>query len=116
MFSLPGGVQEANGAAAAHGVAHGGDAVQVLLLCPAVHAEKGPAEPHDKAAWRAKAPRVLNLLQVLSVSDRAAPARGLQAPGREAVCLRGVWTQSLESQRSADAHQGQAQKRAALRL
>lgn len=29
----------------------------VLLLRPAVHAEEGPAEPHDKAARRAKAPR-----------------------------------------------------------
>lgn len=28
VFGLPGGVQEANGAAAAHGVAHGGDAIQ----------------------------------------------------------------------------------------
>lgn len=54
---------------------------------------------------------VLDLLQVLSVSDRAAPSRGLQAPGREAVCLRGVWAQGLESQRPADAHQGQTQVR-----
>lgn len=54
---------------------------------------------------------VLDLLQVLSVSDRAAPSRGLQAPGREAVCLRGVWTQGLESERPADAHQGQTQVR-----
>lgn len=30
--------------------------LSVLLLRPAVHAEEGPAEPHDKAAWRAKAP------------------------------------------------------------
>lgn len=52
---------------------------------------------------------VFDLLQVLSVSDRAAFARGVQAPGREAVCLRGVRTQSLKSQRLADAHQGQAQ-------
>ena len=31
--------------------------LSVLLLRPAVHAEEGPAEPHDKAARRAKAPR-----------------------------------------------------------
>lgn len=29
----------------------------VLLLLTAVHAEEGPAEPHDKAAWRTQAPR-----------------------------------------------------------
>lgn len=28
----------------------------VLLLLPAVHAEEGPAEPHDQAAWSPQAP------------------------------------------------------------
>ena len=50
----PGGGQGSVGAAASGGTVA---CLPVLLLLPAVHAEEGPAEPHDQAARSAQAPR-----------------------------------------------------------
>lgn len=51
MLRVPGDISPEDGAAGAHGVTHWGNALQVFLLLPAVHAEEGLAEPHDQAAW-----------------------------------------------------------------
>ena len=50
MLRMPGDLPTEDGAALAHGVSHRGDALQVFLLLPAVHAEERLAEPHDQAA------------------------------------------------------------------
>lgn len=54
-------------------------------------------------------PLVPSVSQMLPVEYRAAPPRSRQAPGGEAVCVRGVRPSSVQPQRPTDAHQSHSQ-------
>lgn len=69
---------------------------------------KGRAVPVPSSG-PVSSPLVLLLLQMLPLAHRAQPARGLQAPRREAVCLRRVRPPCVQPEWLADARQGEAQ-------